>query len=84
MAKYRLISEKELKELLNAQLRYQALDCWGINKLDFYSDALNSMADLLNDQYEFFGHSDYDIDDVFDYTVEEEIETYPVARIKGE
>ena len=40
------------------------------------------MTDSLNNQYEFFNYNDYDIDNLFDYTVKKEIETYFIMKIK--
>lgn len=40
------------------------------------------MVDSLNNQYGFFNHNDYDIDDVFDYTAKKENEAYSITKIK--
>lgn len=39
------------------------------------------MADSLNNQYGFFNHNDYDIDDVFDYTAKKEVKEMTIKEI---
>ena len=40
------------------------------------------MTDSINNQYGFFNHNDYDIDDVFDYTEKKKMKRTLLRKIK--